>query len=126
MLKSAIIARLNNKLNLHIMKITISILILFLSAFSFSQSWTTEEKAVLTQYNLSENDHRGLEFSSDSNSELSFNTLKDALIYFLENKNVMDLTNIYVSSYPDTQQLEGAILGIKEIVAHYILTTSLN
>jgi len=36
------------------MKITISILILFLSTLSFAQSWTTEEKAVLTKYNLSE------------------------------------------------------------------------
>ena len=108
------------------MKITISILILFLSTLSFSQGWTSEEKAILTQYNLTENDHRGLEFSSDSNTDLSFETLKAALTYFLENKNVKDLTQIYVSNYPESQSLEGATIGIKEIVQHYILTTSLN
>ena len=102
------------------------ILLLISNTSVFSQNWTTEEKAVLTQYNLSENDHRGLEFSSDSDSELSFNNLNDALTYFLENKTVTDLTHIYVSTYPETQQLEGATIGIKEIVQHYILTTSLN
>ena len=124
--KFIFLMRIGKKLNLSIMKITISILILFLSTLSFSQSWTTQEKAVLTQYNLSENDHRGLEFSSDSDAELSFNNLKDALTYFLENKNVKDLTQVYVSNYPESQLLEGAIIGIKEIIQHYILTSSLN
>ena len=107
------------------MKITISILILFLSTFSFAQSWTTEEKAVLTKYKLSENDHRGIEFVTDSNTNLSFKTLNAALTYFLENENIKDLTRIYVSTYPEMQQLEGATIDIKEIVQHYILTNSL-
>lgn len=108
------------------MKLIISIICLFTATISFSQEWTPEEKAVLTQYNLSENDHRGLEFVTDPNTDLNFETLSAALTYFLETKNVKDLTYIYVLNYPNTLQLEGAIIGIKEIVTYYILTSSLN
>ena len=104
------------------MKITISILILFLSTLSFAQSWTPEEKAVLTKYNLSENDHRGIEFVTDSNTNLSFETLNAALTYFLENEIHQDLTSVYILNYPSDKQLEGKILGIKEIISEYIIT----
>ena len=108
------------------MKLLISIIFLFIASLSFCQEWTPKEKAVLTKYSLSQNDHRGIEFSSDSSSELRFPTLQKALEYFLENKNVIELISIYVDEYPENQQLKGAIIGIKEIVDHYILLSTQN
>ena len=108
------------------MKLILSIICLFTATISFSQEWTPKEKAVLTKYSLTKNDHRGIEFSSDSSNELHFPTLQKALEYFLENKNVIDLISIYVDEYPENQQLKGAVIGIKEIVDHYILLSTQN
>lgn len=105
------------------MKLLISFIFLFTASLSFCQEWTADEKAVLSHYDLSVNDHRGIEFTINSDEGLYFSTLKEGLVYFLENKNVTDLTKMHINKFPENQNLTGAIIGIKEIVDHYLLVS---
>ena len=101
------------------MKITISILILFLSTLSFSQSWTTEEKAVLTKYNLSENDHRGIILTADGNScDVEVDSQLEAIESFFTPDVRKDLITVCISG--EAKDYYNKPLGLKEVIDIYL------
>ena len=101
------------------MKITISFFLLFLSTLSFAQSWTKEEKAVLTKYNLSENDHRGVIFTKGKKCDINFENTVDALIDFFQPTVRQDLIYFCIQGDIKLEYLDKP-LGIKELIRIYI------
>lgn len=91
-----------------------AVLPLFLSAQE--TDWTDQEKLILKEYSLSEEDHRGIVFTNELVGSKKFENLKDAVIFFLKDNTPLDMQYYTVQDFQKQEDYNGKILGIHELI----------
>ncbi len=107
------------QLNLHVMKIIISLMMLIPSTFSFAQSWTPQQMKILNKFNLSEDDHRGVVFTEGNDCDKHFENTVSALLDYFQPKIRQDLIYFCVQGEIKKEYL-GKRMGLRELVSIYI------
>ena len=107
------------------MKILLLTLCMGFALQSIAQEWTTEHEAVLTKFQISKNDSRGLvlhEFGN-SNCNSEFASLEEALEYFFTSLMMSDVSQSCVEDFGNEVEIEGEVLDIFHVVDLYARLT---
>ena len=93
-----------------------ALILMSFSLYSQEKDWTAQEKLILQEYSLSEEDHRGIVFTKEAVGSKKFENLKDAVIFFLEDKTPLDLQYYTVQNFQKHEDYTGKTLGIHDII----------
>ena len=108
-----------------IMKILLLTLCVGFTMQSNAQEWTPEHEAVLTKFQISKNDSRGLVLHEygNSNCNSEFASLEGAIESFFTSLIMSDVTQSCVEDFGDEIEIEGEVLDIFHVVDLYTRLT---
>ncbi len=106
-------------------KSTILLILLFAGAFqSIAQQVTPQQQAVLNDFGVSVNDHRGVEFTTDStNIHATYNDVKTAIEAFFASPVKRDFTRIRINNSV-TQVYYNGPLDVIDLANIYLQVTN--
>jgi outer membrane lipoprotein-sorting protein len=97
-------------------KLSLIMLVLLPLASYGQQNWLPEEIKVLNEFDINQEDHRGIVFTNELVGSKKFENLKEAVIFFLEDKTPLDLQYYTVQDFQKQEDYNGKILGLHELI----------